>query len=190
MATPIGHALMGYAIYGFNGAAQRRDRLTLIFLCIFMAIAPDLDILPGILVGHPALYHQGISHSLGFALLVSLGTAGICSLRGKTISTIFNLCFISYLSHLVIDFFGPDGRLPYGEPLFWPISAKHFISPIPVFWGMHHAPSTYSSTTQWAIGIATPYNLLAIAFEVTVLLPFAFAGKWYRRRLSKIQRTC
>ena len=83
-----------------------------------MANAPDLDFLPGILIGQPALYHQGLTHSLGFAVMASLGIAGIFSFKKKMFSVVFKVCFLSYASHLVIDIFGPDGRLPYGVPLF------------------------------------------------------------------------
>ena len=101
-----------------------------------MANAPDLEFLPGILVGSPALYHQGVTHSLGFALMVSLEIAVVYSLRGSSFSAIFNLCFISYLSHLLLDFFSPEGRLSYGEPLLWALSGNYFISPVSVLLGV------------------------------------------------------
>ena len=162
MATPIGHSFAGYAVYSFSAAAKENDRLSLILLCIVMTNAPDLDFVPGILIGRPALYHQGITHSLGFALMVSLVTAILYNIRGKSFSVIFNLCFLSYLSHLVIDFFGPDQRLPYGIPLFWPISGEHFISPVSLFLGVHHVRSTSASTLEWIDGILDEQTHLVI----------------------------
>src|SRR6266478_1147671 len=100
--TPIGHSLAGYAVYNFTVGAKNRDRLGLILLCIFMATDAELDFLPGILICKPVLYHHGVTHSLGFTLIASLGVAGIySSIKRRSFSAIFTLCFISYLSHLV-----------------------------------------------------------------------------------------
>lgn len=181
MATPIGHSLAGYAVYGFSKTAKDRDQLNLILLSIFIANAPDLDFIPGLLVGKPALYHQGITHSLGFAIVASVVVAGIYYTGGKSFSKIFSLCFISYLSHLIIDFFCPDRRLPYGIPLLWPINGEHFISPFPVFLGVHHASRASAPTIEWFGGIFSFYNVGAIALEVILLVPFLFFRLRYRK---------
>jgi len=184
MATPIGHSLAGYALITIFKPPANHQQLRLLFLSIFMANAPDLDFLPGILVGSPALYHQGVTHSLGFALMVSLGIAGVCSLRGSSFSAIFNLCFISYLSHLVLDFFSPDGRLPYGEPLFWPLSANHFISPISVFLGVHHVRLTSAPMLVWIHGIFNIHNLWSMSLELVLIAPIILLGRRHRKRLQ------
>jgi membrane-bound metal-dependent hydrolase YbcI (DUF457 family) len=90
MATPLGHALAGYAVYNLAKAPQRSDGWGLPLLCVFMATAPDLDFLPGLLVGKPALFHQSITHSLGAAMLVSLGAAGVWSLRSRSFPAVFS----------------------------------------------------------------------------------------------------
>ncbi len=182
MATPIGHSLAGYAISNFSGKTTSDDRRSMMLLCLVMANAPDLDFIPGLLVGKPALYHQGITHSLSFAILVSTSVAGIYYARGKSFSRIFWLCFVSYLSHLVIDFFGDDRRLPYGIPLLWPISGEHFISPILVFGYVQHAANTSASTMEWLGGIFSWHNFGTIALEVLLLAPFVFFGLKYRKK--------
>lgn len=186
MATPIGHALAGYAVYRSIFGAIRQERRTFLWLCLLMAIAPDLDFVPGILVGQPALYHQGITHSLGFALMVSLGLAvayGRYSKQRGKMTAYWGGFFLAYTSHLVIDFFGPDGRLPYGQPLFWPLNDSHYLSPVPIFWGVHHVVSTSATTGQWIIAILNPHNLRAIGIEVLVMLPVLLLV-WYLRSLS------
>lgn len=184
MATPIGHSLAGYAVHTFFDRQGDVGRRNWIWLAVFMAIAPDLDFVPGFLAGTPALYHQGVSHSLGFALAVSLGAAAICAKRNYFLP-VLALCFSAYLSHLVIDFFGPDGRLPYGQPLFWPVSTEHFISPVKIFWGMHHAGSSDASQLEWITGVLSPYNLAAILVEVLVIGPFIFLRHLYRESFGK-----
>jgi inner membrane protein len=185
MATPLGHSLAGYAIYNLARGAQGKPSRGQFLLCICMASAADLDFLPGVLLGSPTLYHQGITHSLGFALLVSLGVAGVCRLRKTPFLTMFGVSALAYLSHLAIDFLGSDTRPPYGIPLLWPISTEHFLSSIPLFRGVRHAASSVASTHQWLDGILHPHNLAAMALEVALLLPFVLLGLWRRRALSR-----
>jgi inner membrane protein len=180
MATLVGHTLAGYAVYNFTKAAQGRDDLSLTLVCVFMATAPDLDFLPGLLVGKPALYHQGITHSLGAATLVSLGAAGVWALRSRSFPAVFSCCFIAYLSHLILDFLGPDKRPPYGIPLLWPISEEYFISPVPIFLGVRHAATATTSTQEWVLGLLHLHNLAAIAWETIVVLPLIRLGQWHR----------
>lgn len=184
MATPIGHALVGYTVYGFSAAPTGFGRLHLAFLAIGTAIIPDLDFLPGFLMGKPNLYHQGITHSLLFALVVSLGIATVYSSMGKSFFRVFNLCFVSYLSHLLIDLFGPDTRLPYGQPLFWPISDQYFISPVQLLLGARHTASTYAPNDEWIKSIFNIYNVRAIALEVIIFAPFAILAQQYKKHVS------
>jgi len=169
MATPIGHGLAGYLVYRGSCGDRCEDKQTLLYLCLFMSIAPDLDFVPGIFLGQPALYHQGISHSLGFSFLASLGLALLYS-RRRTILADWGRLFMAYSSHLIIDFFAPDGRPPYGLALFWPISGNHYLAPFPLYWGVHHVGETSASTTEWVISLFNLHNVGAVGVEVVVLL--------------------
>jgi inner membrane protein len=180
MATPVGHSLAGYLVFGWSDETQGPHKVRWLLLYVCLANAADLDFLPGILLGKPLIYHQGVSHSLGCALVVSLAVAGVCRLLGKPFVTIFTLSCTAYVSHLVIDFFGSDTRPPYGIPIFWPLSGGYFISPIPVFWGVHHAGTAVGSMLEWLIAFIHPYNLGAIALEVVLLLPFVALRLWRR----------
>ncbi|HWP91069.1 MAG TPA: metal-dependent hydrolase [Thermodesulfobacteriota bacterium] len=185
MATPIGHSLAGLAVYGLLSPRNSRIQLSLILLCVFMANIPDFDFLPGILKGKPALYHQGITHSIGFALTVSLVATVVYRAISKrwSFSSVFILCFFSYLSHLIIDFFSPDAeRPPFGIPIFWPFSDDYFVSPVSVFLGVRHASATHASTVEWIRGIVDSHNLVAIALEVILIIPLILFGRLYRKR--------
>jgi inner membrane protein len=149
---------------------------------MFLAVAPDLDFLPGVLQGQPALYHQGLSHSLAFALAVSLLGAlalrrGACGLLAT-----WGILFAAYGSHLLIDLFGPDQRLPYGIPLFWPLSDGTYLSPISVFWGVHHAARASDTTAQWLASIASVHNVGAVLVEMAVIGSFAVMAEIVSRR--------
>ncbi len=189
--TPLGHSLAGYAVYNFSSmASTNHNRLKLALLCIFMANAPDLDFLPGILVGRPELYHHQITHSLGFALFGSLAIATIVSIRTKPFSQIFSLCFVSYLSHIIIDFFEYSGHSHRGGmPLLWPISTEKFASPVSLYLAFHYDRLPSASIMEWVKSMLDLYNLNAIIHEAVLILPFIFLGQWYKKRYMRGQLT-
>jgi inner membrane protein len=176
VATPIGHGLAGYAVY-LSGRQAQLPRATF-WLCLLMSIAPDLDFIPGILQGQPNLYHQGVSHSLGAAVAASFAAAILVS--GGSFWRQWALLGCAYASHLVLDFLAPDGRPPYGQPLFWPISNEYYFAPpgLQLLWGVHHAKATSAATSEWLTGILQPRNLAAISIEVLVTLPMVLLARY------------
>jgi inner membrane protein len=141
--------------------------------CLVMAMAPDLDFLLGILMGQPSRYHQGLSHSLGAAVMVSLALTLLYSRKRHTMAGEGGRFFLAYASHLVLDFWGADTRPPYGIPLFWPLSERVYLALWPVFMGVQHTLPTTATTGDWLLTIFQPVNLRAIGIEVLVLLPIA-----------------
>jgi inner membrane protein len=182
MPTPIGHAMAGYIVFRMGGAYKRPDGRNFLALCFLMAIIPDFDFLPGIFYGQPALYHNGISHSLGFAFGAGLIAAAIYSRKRETFLTDWSLFFLAYASHPVIDMFQPDSRPPFGVPLLWPIHEEYYIAPFRLFWGVHHVASTSGSTEEWIFGILDLYNVGAIGIEILVVLPLILAVRALQAR--------
>jgi inner membrane protein len=193
VATPIGHSLAGYAVYGHSQPSVTRSRVSLIVLCVIMANLPDIDFLPGILAGNPSLYHQGPTHSFAFALLASLAAAGFLALArlpgsssssapGISSATVFTLVLLSHGSHLLIDFFGADRLPPYGLPLLWPLSDAHFRSPVPLFPGVHHTRVRSDSTLQWIDNVLSLRNLGAVGVEILWIGPVVLLGRRRSRR--------
>ena len=182
MATPIGHALAGYAISLLKPAPQSGSPRTILWLCFLLAIAPDFDFFPGILQGQPALYHQGISHSFGFALAIGFGAALVFDRRRKSFFVNWTIFSLAYTSHLIIDLFGGDERPPLGIPLFWPFSEKSYLAPFQIFLGVRHAASTSVPTDEWFLSVLHHHNLWAIGIEVGVLLPLVFVFWFLRNR--------
>lgn len=178
MATPVGHILAGYAISHLARGEVKRRLLFPVGLCVFMAIAPDLDFLPGLFLDRPAMFHGELLHSLGIALALNLFVAGFLRIFGLPFGQMFSLGFLAYTSHLVLDMLQPDGRVPYGIPFLWPISQAYWLSPLPVFPGVHHVSSTSASTAEFIQGVLSLHNLLTIAFEIVVLAPYAFIWHW------------
>lgn len=183
MATPIGHALAGYAVHGLGYHQEEEHYTGVLWACLILAIIPDLDFLPGIVQGQPALYHQGISHSFIFAGIISLFAAVLYRLfinrKASFLGNLVLFC-LAYSSHLVIDLFGPDARPPYCIPSFWPFSSDTYLSPFQIFWGVQHAHTTTTATIEWVATVLQPYNLGAIAIEVFVILPFLILLKYLK----------
>ncbi|MEW6299075.1 MAG: metal-dependent hydrolase [Thermodesulfobacteriota bacterium] len=189
MATPIGHALAGYAVYQLRPVATSeggRER-ALLWLCVSMAIAPDLDFLPGMLQGHPNLYHQGISHSIGAACVVSGLTAVLLGLRNGVVWSEWGLLFLAYASHLAVDFWGPDSRPPYGQPLFWPVSGAYYLAPTPILMGVRHAKNVAATPGEWIAGVLHPQNLAAVGVEILVMAPVILLTRSVRRLRLALQ---
>jgi inner membrane protein len=181
VASPIGHALSGYAIGRIGG---RGGAPGLWIGCAALAVAPDLDFVPGILVGQPALYHQDASHSLWVALAVSL-LAALALCRGRhLLLRRWAIFFSAYASHLVIDLFGPDGRPPIGIPLFWPWSDAAYLFPVALLPGIQHAESTTTETAAWIASILSWYNVKAILIEMALVAPLLLLGE-LRQRLGR-----
>lgn len=164
MASPLGHALAGAAVYALlapKGAAVRDWRPWA--LAAFAGTAADLDFLPGLLVADPSRYHHWATHSLiaalAFAVLFGYSARREPGLAGRRV-TLFGL---AYGSHLGLDYVTQDLTLPQGIPLLWPWSSATFIAPVTLFWELHHGAS-WGAFVNW-------HNAGAVLIEALVLGP-------------------
>ena len=130
MASPLGHLLAGLALGRAFDDSSGRGALALSIGCVALALAPDLDFLPGLLQGQPALYHQGPSHSLVVGLALSLGAALLIGRGRRQLLRTWLLLFAAFGSHLAIDSLGPDRRPPIGMPLLWPFCDTTWLAPV------------------------------------------------------------
>lgn len=178
MASPIGHTLAGYAVRGLLPARYRRHT-SLVLLAVAMGNVADVDFVPGLLVGMPAFYHQGPSHSLLVGVVVSLLVAGGFHLAGRPFGAAFAVGLMGYTSHLVLDMLSPDARPPLGVPLLWPFSPEHVLAPVALFPGVRHAATATTSVADWLGSVLAPANLRAVAVETALLGPLAV---WAARR--------
>ena len=169
----------------FGKAPSVKDQIVLSVAITFAATAPDLDVVPGLLIGKPALYHSWISHSFAFALLVSMAIAGLLKTRGFGFVPVFVMSLIAYSSHLGMDLLGPDAREPIGIPLFWPVIDETYLSPITPLMGVKHATSTSTGTVEWIANLISLRNVIAILIETAVTTPILIIGILLNRRSLK-----
>lgn len=186
MSSPFGHSIAGYLIYSCKSKNLRPQNYRELLLFIFVANVPDLDFLPGIIIGTPNLYHHGISHSLGFAFIVSLLLTQIVQFSSKhtKFKTNFLYFFGTYSSHLFLDYISVDARPPLGIPIFWPLTNEYFICPYPILPPVSHAQSDYAGTAEVFSQIFSIHNLHVIMIELTITIPFFLLLFIYLKSLS------
>ena len=172
MATPLGHALAGVAV----GALMSRRRPLIspgkdLLLFVVLAQAPDLDFLPGILIGRPAAFHGGLTHSLGGSLVVGLILAWWGRKRGEALRWGLigaSICF----TQVLVDALTLDKAAPLGVPIWWPILSDHFLYH-PLFKDVLRGRLTWDLIR---------HNLIAMAWEMVLLMPLALLSLWARQR--------
>jgi membrane-bound metal-dependent hydrolase YbcI (DUF457 family) len=157
MPSPVGHVLGGIAA-GWNLAPDRRRR-TAVLLGLAGAAA-DLDLLVGT--------HRGATHSLGAVALtfiaVSLWTSNVR--WGSALSA-------AWASHVLLDWLGTDTTAPIGEMALWPLTRAYYEAPLHLFPAISRR---YWLPEFWI------YNLKALAIELAILGPIAWAVAVWRRR--------
>src|SRR5919109_1191829 len=134
MPSSVAHSMAGYVIYrATSGDTSRLEWRRLFFYCICSSL-PDLDFIPGFLLGAPNKFHHGVSHSLGFAFGFGL-CMSLILLFAKNQNALRNfvIFFSLYFSHVLLDLLSYDSSPPYGVPALWPITDNYYISPISVF---------------------------------------------------------
>ena len=188
MATPVAHSLLAVSVVqgvrpGF-GVAHSPWWL----FAAFLACAPDLDFVPGVLVGDTNRFHQGASHSLAGAAAAGAIVGALARWLGGPAARLALLGFVSYASHLLLDLFTEDKRAPFGIPLFWPLSSEAFQAPWPIFGGVKHGVPGDSLGTVLGY-IFSPANVATVALEVAILVPVLLAtwlvsARLVRRRQS------
>ena len=132
MALPLVHAAAGYLVYEALRPAGSH-RLGCLAVAVGMANAPDLDFVPGLLIGHPDVFHRGFTHTFGAALVAAAVTVGLLRLLGRSrpqVRSAALLVAVAWASHLAIDFLTADVVAPHGARFLWPLSGGYYIAPV------------------------------------------------------------
>lgn len=181
MASPVGHSLIAVSIVMVWSARFPRHRTIswfrkhawILFAAVVLANVPDLDYVPGMVIGDLNAFHYGFTHSLGFILAfwVLLMLAGrLCRLDIRRWAV---LAAALLLSHLLVDIVTADGRGPYGIMLFWPLSEIRIHSPVTLF--PMYSKAQMGDLWQWR-------NLGSLLQEVAVSGSLLLAVWWRKTR--------
>jgi inner membrane protein len=147
------HAVVGLAL-GRLFTARRMPRIWFWDALVILAILPDLDII-SFRLGIPyedILGHRGYTHSLFFALLVSLIAAIICYRHCQVrLWDLWGLFFAATASHGILDAFTNGG---WGIAFFAPFDNQRYFfpwQPIEVSQlGYHFFLSSHAWLTLWS----------------------------------------
>jgi len=179
MCSPVGHTFLGYSVSLDSSVFVKWRKWWIIILIIFMSNLPDIDFCFGYLKGDPNLYHHQWTHSLTFvfavALLFGLGYRLFTRKPGLKVGCIVAVILIS---HLLLDIFCKDTRVPYGIQLFWPMSQKFFISPMTFLRDVSKA----SSNRAFLSSLFCWHNFWTVMTEVAVLGPILLSVWVWRRK--------
>ena len=156
MSTPLGHALAGAAV-GLL-LADRIDVRRAAVVGAAAAVAPDLDFIPGLLIGDPGRFHHAASHTFIAALIVAAAAGAMTVVRRWRWAV---LVFLAYCTHLALDYLTVDDSQPHGIPLLWPLSARTFVAPDPPFDRVLHSN----------ISVINLHNIEVAARELLIFLP-------------------
>lgn len=181
MPSPIAHTAAAYLVYRLTPGAravirhQRFARWPLTFAVFAgFSLLPDLDSLPGLIVGDLGRSHNTSMHSLigGVFLAVVVGLC-LVILRNEDYLKWSLVALMCYELHVIMDFF-TIGR---GVMLLWPLSPTRFSSPIPVFFGLRWSEGWISLSHVWTL-------VNEAVFSLVILLALRGKYLWKARRFS------
>ncbi len=133
MPLPVAHGLLGASIVAALYPDSRRTRYALHLLGGFLAAnVADFDLVL-VFAFHSEAWHRDFSHSVGFALLVSLPCVLLFGRQRVREAIAFCLAFAS---HGILDF--ATTKAGIGVELLWPISQERLSLG---FWGLSEVPS-------------------------------------------------
>jgi membrane-bound metal-dependent hydrolase YbcI (DUF457 family) len=143
---------------------------------LLSASAPDLDFLPGILLGNESLFHRGAGHSLAGSFLYGLSVLVPALILTRSWRKALQAAALGaglFLSHLLLDLVGRDPSPPHGIQVFWPFSDVYLVSP----W--HLFPHLERHPFDWSV---IPRAIPVVAAEVVLLVPLLLAARGLRLR--------
>jgi len=179
MALCLAHATAGYLAYEALRPAGPH-RLGLLAGAVVLANAPDLDFVPGLLVGRPDAFHRGVTHTLGAAVLVTVAAWAIARWRGgggtgpregagapapPRPGWWAALAAAAYGSHLLVDWVTVDAVPPVGIQMLWPLTASWLHAPFNL---LGEVIIDRSGRGAFVRSLLTPTALLAWAHELGV----------------------
>lgn len=169
MSTPLGHVAVGLAwALASSGGAPSRSRL---LVGAAAAAAADLDFIPGLLIGSPARFHHGASHSVATMLVASAVVLAVKAWRSPVTSRDVALVVGAFLSHLVLDWLTHDPGTRRGLPLAWPVSSHRFSAPL---WVVPAVSRAWPPTLDWVA-----HSAWLVLAEVALVVPLVVSA-WIR----------
>jgi membrane-bound metal-dependent hydrolase YbcI (DUF457 family) len=169
MPTPVGHPLAGLNLWVYRSRKDRRDCL----LFIFLSCLPDIDLIPGILIGNPLKYHHLLTHSLLFTFIVALIWSFLFHKKWGYIQS-FLIAFGLICSHIFLDTMNTNdrGNPRMGVKIFYPFYDSRVIFP----WGFFLAIRPKSLLDLVSFRAIVEYLREGILFSIPVAIYYGLKG--------------
>ncbi len=182
MPLPVAHSLMGYAIAKTTKVRLARKNWLNVLIFATLANLPDIDFLPGFLVGEPNRYHHFLVHSISFALCIGLIGGMIFWQRGRNSAKshlgyggvggwgfwpYFLTISLAVFSHCILDLLTEDSAPPYGMVLFWPFDVGYYDTD----WHFFTAVDKSNASATFFTSLLTWYNFKVALREFLIMLP-------------------
>lgn len=192
MPSPLVHSLAGLALGRFSQPeTTRRERLLLSGALVFAANAPDLDFIPGILIGDPGRFHHGPAHSLFAAAMLGLGAALVVQRAGWNSPRRFGLLVgLAFTVHLLLDMLSTDNGIRHGVPLLWPYDESLSL-PFAIFLDIKRD----TLVTSFVHSLLLKENIDSMVREVVVIgialvtvyaVKWTLPGSWHSRKSPRL----
>lgn len=173
-ATAVALTSMAYARRPGDAAQQTLA----LGVAVVAANAPDLDFVPGILMGFPGRFHHGPSHSLTAAAAGGIAAAVFAwPFARDTAVRLGLLAFLALASHVFLDMLSSWADARHGVALIWPVTDERYTFPFALFWGIR-----LSDGTGFVRGLMHWRNVGAVLWELAVLLAVWAAVRRFRSR--------
>jgi inner membrane protein len=168
MALCLAHATAGYLAYEIL-RPPGPHRPLLLASAVGLANAPDLDFLPGFLLGQPSGFHRGITHTILAVLMVTVVAALVVRRLPRPAPWGGWIVFVAvaYGSHLAVDLVSIDTTPPEGTQMLWPLSDVYLYAPIS---GLGELPLDRSSRTGFLQSLVAPEAMSAWGRELALML--------------------
>jgi membrane-bound metal-dependent hydrolase YbcI (DUF457 family) len=181
MALCFAHATAGYLVYEAVRPSERH-RPALLAASVLLANAPDLDFVPGWLLGHPGMFHRGLTHTLGAVVAVAV-LGGLLWRRGELATARITALWAAaaYGSHLLVDYLTTCARPPHGGRFLWPLSDAYWIAPVTPLGEILIDPSSRTAFIRSVVGPETHGVWLG---EIALLMLVVAAVRLLRARAT------
>ena len=193
MPSPLVHSLAGLAIGRFSQpAATRRERLWLWGALVFSANAPDLDFIPGILIGDPGRFHHGAAHSLFAAAMLGVGAAILAQRAGWSSPRRFGLLVgLAFTVHLLLDMLSTDNGIRHGVPLLWPLYDEGLSFPFAIFLDIKRDTLVTSFVHSLLLrenidSMVREVVVIGIALVTVYVVKWTLPGSWHSRKTPRL----
>jgi membrane-bound metal-dependent hydrolase YbcI (DUF457 family) len=191
MPLATGHGLAGLmTAYYFK---QDRIQSWKAGLCILAANLPDLDYIPGLLIGAPKYFHPSFTHSFFAAIIFSFIVYYILKYLTPHDCRRWALAFgIAYISHIFLDIIQVDNYTAngIGIPLFFPFTNQCYQTD----WQWIPSTSSFIDFSSFASVLRCIFNpkslgyLLHEQLVIGTIIGFLFgARRIWNRKLTRLQ---